>query len=102
MKATVFSNFNITEKLYGGASIFYVGELKDRLLFVGPFIIPDPTTTTLDAYLDANLHLGYHINERFSVFAKGSNLVGENYEKWYGFPLQSIQLLAGATYKFDW
>jgi len=102
LKATVFSNFNFTEKLYGGASLFYVGERKDRTIAVGPFIIPDPVIKTLDPYLDANVHLGYHINERFSVFAKGSNLIGENYEKWYGYPVQSIQLLAGATYKFDW
>jgi hypothetical protein len=102
LKATVFSNFSITEKLYGGASLFYVGERKDRTILVGPFIIPVPVIVTLDPYLDANVHFGYHINERFSVFAKGSNLIGENYEKWYGFPVQSIQLLAGATYKFDW
>ena len=102
LKATVFTNFNITERLYGGASLFYVGERKDRTILVGPFIIPEPVIVTLDPYLDANVHLGYHINERFSVFAKGSNLIGENYEKWYGFPVQSIQMLAGATYKFDW
>jgi len=102
LTATLFSNFNITEKLYGGASLFYVGERKDQVIAVGSSIDPFPTTVTLDGYVDANAHLGYRFSDRLSFFVKGSNLIGDNYEKWYGFPVQSIQGLAGATYKFDW
>jgi hypothetical protein len=102
LEASVFSNFNITEQLYGGASIFYVGERKAQPLVFGPFVEPDPAGVTLDAYLDANVHLGYRINDRLSVFAKGSNLLSDNYEKWINYPVQGIQALLGATYKFDW
>ncbi|PVW16563.1 TonB-dependent receptor [Marixanthomonas spongiae] len=103
LKASLFSNFNITEQLYGGASVFYVGERKDlysnRIMPFEPQLFGEKT---LDGYLDANVHLGYNINERLSVFAKGSNLLSDNYEKWFNYPVQGIQALVGATYKFDW
>ncbi len=102
LKATLFSNFSITEKIYGGASLFYVGERQDSFFKGGFFGSTPPTTVTLDAYLDANIHLGYRVNERLSVFAKGSNLLSDNYEKWLNYPVQGIQGLLGATYKFDW
>ncbi|RMA56724.1 TonB-dependent receptor [Ulvibacter antarcticus] len=102
IEASVFTNFNITEKLYGGASLFYVGERKD--LFVQNIATTTSTSTeiTLDGYVDANLHLGYRINDRFAVFVKGSNLLSDSYEKWAYYKVLGIQALAGATYKFDW
>lgn len=99
LKATLFSNFSITEKIYGGASLFFVGERQD--IYRQNNIIT-PTVVTLDAYLDANVHVGYRVNERLSIFAKGSNLLSDNYEKWLNYPVQGIQGLLGATYKFDW
>ncbi len=103
LKASLFSNFNITDQLYGGASLFYVGERTD--LYMNTQLPFEPIINeerTLDGYLDANIHLGYNITERLSVFAKGSNLLSDNYEKWLNYPVQGIQGLLGATYKFDW
>tara|TARA_B100001146_G_scaffold221449_1_gene231937 strand:+ start:33535 stop:35280 length:1746 start_codon:yes stop_codon:yes gene_type:complete len=101
LQATVFSNFNITEQIYAGASVFYVGERFD--LFQDTTGASGPAVTlTLDGYVDANAHVGYKVNDRLNIFLKGSNLVGGNYEKWANFPVQSIQGLLGATYKFDW
>ncbi len=97
LKASIFSNFNITEKLYGGASLFYVGERKD--LYADPFTTQE---ITLDGYVDANLSFGYRFTDRLSAFVKGSNLFSNNYEKWLNYPVQGIQGLAGVTYKFDW
>ncbi len=97
IKASLFSNFNITEELYGGVSIFYVGERKDVKHAFNSF-----TEVTLDAYVDANIHIGYRVSDRLSVFAKGSNLFSDNYEKWTNYPVQGIQGLVGVTYKFDW
>ena len=97
LKASVFSNFNITEKLYGSASLFYIGERKDvsNAGFIGEEI-------TLDGFVDANLSFGYRFTDRLSAFVKGSNLFGDNYKKWMNYPVQGIQGLAGVTYKFDW
>lgn len=105
LEASVFSTFNITEKLYGGASLFFVGERKDLFATGGPLYDPInnvATEITLDAYVDANVHFGYRVSDRLSVFAKGSNLLSDSYEKWANYNVQGIQGLLGATYKFDW
>lgn len=103
-KASLVSDFDITQQWYGGVALFYVGERKDFLgnTQVGVAQQPYNTVITLDGYLDANAHLGYKFNQRLSLFVKGSNLLGDNYQKWLLFPVQGIQGLLGATYKFDW
>ncbi len=103
IKASLFSNFNITEQLFGGASIFYVGERKDLVYNTAGY----PGTSLfyevkLDGYVDANVHFGYRFTDRLSAFIKGNNLLSDNYEKWMNYPVQGIQVLVGATYKFDW
>ena len=60
------------------------------------------TVITLDGYIDANVHLGYRFNNQLSFFIKGSNLFGDDYQKWANYPVQGIQVLGGASYKFDW
>lgn len=104
IKISVFSDFNITEKVYGGVSVFYVGERKDffSATQIGLPTVPVNEIMTLDAFIDVNLHLGYRVNDRLSIFAKGSNLLSDNYERWLFTPVQGIQGLMGATYKFDW
>ncbi len=101
IEASIFSEFNITEKLYGGVSIFYVGERKD--LQYNPFF---PTSfaneVILDSYIDANVYFGYRFTDQLSFFIKGNNLFGDDYQKWANYPVQGIQVLGGASYKFDW
>lgn len=100
LQATLFSDFTITQQFYGGISAFYVGERMDVNANISADTL-DPVVT-LDGYVDLNAHLGYKISDRLAVFAKGNNLIGDNYEKWYNFNVQGIQVLGGATYKFDW
>src|SRR5690606_34722897 len=100
-KGSLFLDYQISDKWFAGANLFYVGERKDQLYVIDPIINSTPATITLDSYFDANVNLGYHINDQFSVFAKGSNLGNQGYQRWQNFPVQSMQFLAGATYKFD-
>ncbi len=101
LKASVFADFSVTEKVFGGVSLFYVGKRNDYYLDYTIDLL-EPIEIELDAYLDANLHVGYKHTDRLSFFLRGSNLLGKNYEKWKSFPMQGIQVMAGATYKFDW
>ncbi|MEO8934162.1 MAG: TonB-dependent receptor [Xanthomarina sp.] len=97
---SLFMDYQIDANWFAGASLFYVGERKDQIytttLPVEPF-----GTTTLEGYFDANAHVGYHINDRLSVFVKANNIASQNYQRWLNYPVQSIQILGGATYKFD-
>ncbi|NCO62742.1 MAG: TonB-dependent receptor [Flavobacteriales bacterium] len=101
VKGSLFLDYQINEQWFAGANLFYVGERKDQFFLNNPLINTTPFTITLESYFDANVHLGYHVNEQLSVFAKANNLANEGYQKWQNFPVQSIQFLAGATYKFD-
>ncbi|WP_452219832.1 TonB-dependent receptor [Lacinutrix salivirga] len=107
IKGSLFMDYQINDQWFTGANLFYVGERKDLAGFndIGnpafPSFLNPTSVVTLESYFDANAHVGYHINDRFSVFVKANNIIGENYEKWQNTPVQGIQFLAGATYKFD-
>ncbi|MCB0470778.1 MAG: TonB-dependent receptor, partial [Flavobacteriaceae bacterium] len=99
-KASLFLDYQIDEHWFAGANLFYVGERKD-LYFYPNLVLPVSEVVTLDSYFDANAHVGYHVNDRWSVFLKGNNLANNDYQRWQNYPVQGIQVLAGATYKFD-
>jgi hypothetical protein len=101
VKGSLFLDYQINEHWFAGANLFYVGERKDQFFLNDPNIASTPFTVTLDSYFDANAHVGYHINEQLSVFAKSNNIANQGYQRWQNFPVQSAQFLAGATYKFD-
>lgn len=94
---------NIGKKWFAGANVFFVGERKDMQhnLAFDPNFDGIFTPVTLDSYFDANLHLGYNFNDRLTFFLKGNNIANQMYEKWLNYPVQGIQVLGGASYKFD-
>ena len=92
----------ISPKWYAGTSLFFVGERKDifrQSTLTLPF--PPDENVTLKSYFDINAHLGYKYSERFSFFLKGNNLANQNYQRWSNYPVQGLQILGGASYKFD-
>ncbi len=101
IEASLFIDYQIDKHWFAGASLFFVGERKDQF-YLNSMIFPaTPQVVTLDSYFDANVNVGYHINDRFSVYARGNNLAGNNYNRWQNYPVQGIQVSGGATYKFD-
>lgn len=101
-KANLLADYQITEKWFAGANIFVVGERKDYGTYtVNQGSNLETEVLTLDSYLDLNANLGYRFNDRLSIFARGHNLLGENYERWIDYPVLGMQVMAGATYKFD-
>lgn len=107
LKASIFMDYQITNQWFAGANVFYTGERKALIGFNDvmnpdfPTFINATQTVVLGDYLDLNAHVGYHLNDRWSVFLKGNNLVEGTYNKWLNTRVQSFQVLAGATYKFD-
>lgn len=101
-EASLFMDYQINEHWFAGANLYYVGERSAQSTLEGALLPTDLTTNhTLESYFDANAHLGYRINEQFSVYAKANNIANQDYQKWLNYPVQGIQFLAGATYKFD-
>ncbi len=104
LKASLFMDYQIGEKWFMGANLFYVGEREDFLsstLESPQPGAPPATLITLEGYFDANAHVGYRLNDQLSFFLKGANLSNNQYQRWANFQVQGIQVLGGATYKFD-
>ena len=98
-------DFDINEKWYAGANVFFVGERKDLISVQDDLTINPGTfstkTVSLDSYFDLNAHVGFKYNTRLTAFLKGNNLANQQYNRWTNFPVQGIQVLLGANYKFD-
>ncbi|WPR70210.1 TonB-dependent receptor [Flavobacterium sp. NG2] len=94
-------DFNITQKWFAGAQVFYVGERKDLQLNTDILYLVQPDPIILDSYFDVNAHVGYKHNERLTGFLKVNNITNQNYQKWLNYPVQGLQIVVGANYKFD-
>ncbi|NNL32245.1 MAG: TonB-dependent receptor [Flavobacteriaceae bacterium] len=100
-KASLFMDFQIDEHWFAGANLYYVGERMDQRFVVDPLVLSSPETMVLESYFDANAHVGYRINDRWTAYAKANNIANQDYKRWLDYPVQGIQFLAGATFKFD-
>ncbi|MFN4027452.1 MULTISPECIES: TonB-dependent receptor [Flavobacterium] len=92
---------NITQKWYAGTNLFFVGERKDFAHFASLTQPTFDTEVTLDSFFDLNAHIGYKHSERLTFFLKGNNLANQDYQRWLNYPVQGLQVLGGANYKFD-
>ena len=104
LKGTLFVDYQIGKKWYAGANLFYVGERQDFSTEAVQNVLPSnflATVITLDSYFDANAHIGHRLNDRLSLFVKAANIANTNYQRWANYQVQGFQVLAGATYKFD-
>ncbi len=104
VRGSLFLDYQIDEKWFMGANLFYVGEREDLVSQAvenaEPFEFPS-TIVTLDGFFDANAHLGYRFNDQLSIFVKASNIANSDYQRWANFRVQGFQALAGVSYKFD-
>lgn len=94
----------VTSKWFAGAALFFVGERNDFVAVQSDIISPvlfENKVHVLDSYFDLNAHVSYKYNARLSAFLKGNNLANQQYNRWANFPVQGIQVLLGANYKFD-
>jgi len=100
-EASLFMDVQIDDHWFAGANLFYVGERMDQMYVIDPLVNSSPMTVTLESYFDANAHVGYRINDQWSVYAKANNIANQDYKRWVNYQVQGIQFLAGTTYKFD-
>ncbi|MEO9954229.1 hypothetical protein [Nonlabens sp.] len=91
--ADLVGNYEINEKWNVGATLYFVGEREAFRNGVG--------AETLDSFVDLNLDVNYKINPKLTAFLRGQNLTGGNYEYYLDYPVQNLQIMGGAVYKFD-
>ena len=104
LTGSLFMDYQIGKKWYMGANLFFVGEREDFSTVVVQNVPQSEfpaTLITLESYFDANAHVGHRLNDQLSIFVKAANIANNNYQRWANYPVQGFQVLAGATYKFD-
>ena len=105
LKLGVNIKVNITSKWFAGANVFYVGERKDIVYLQSMITIFPPAyypeTTNIKSYFDANINIGYQHSDRLTGFLKFNNIANQSYQKWINYPVQGLQVMLGASYKFD-
>lgn len=99
MKIGANLDVTITPKWYAGTTLFFVGERKDQ--FINAAVLGSVENITLDSYFDLNAHVGFKYSERLTFFLKGNNLTNQDYQRWNNYAVQGLQILGGASYKFD-
>ncbi len=103
--ATLSLGYKITEQLSLSADFFLIGERKALIKNIPPpnssstFLPPDQSFN-LDPAFDMNVRGNYKITEKFSVFAQLNNFGVQQYQRWFGYPVQSLNFLGGVSYAF--
>jgi len=82
IKGSLFLDYQIDENWFAGANLFYMGARKDQFFLNDGVTITTPFTVTLDSFFDANAHVGYHVNQQLSVFAKANNIANNAFGLW--------------------
>ncbi len=99
IKATISADYQ-NKNWFAGAKLFYNGETKDFVIPYG-LTAEDGNIIKNKSYLDLNLSGGYIFSDRLTAFAKINNALGEKYHTFVNYQVQTLQILAGLTYKFD-
>ena len=102
--ASVSLAYKVTEQLSVTADIYLIGDRKALIVEESGSLIPEDLPTrksfTLDTAFDLNLKGNYQLTNKFSVFAQLNNFGFQQYERWFGYPVQSFNILAGISYAF--
>jgi outer membrane cobalamin receptor len=56
--------------------------------------------TRIDGAFDLGAGFEYRINRMVSVYADVNNILNQNYQRWYNYPVQGILVMAGAKLSF--
>ncbi|MEL6842569.1 MAG: hypothetical protein AAFP02_05090, partial [Bacteroidota bacterium] len=92
VRLDAYGRYTWNEKLRAQADIVYFGraltaESEESFFFRSPFF-------------GVSLGADYQIVEQFSAFAKVSNLVGTQFQRWYQYPERGIDFRVGVTLSF--
>jgi hypothetical protein len=69
-------------------------------MYARTFVNQQLTPEQMNGWLDLGIGGEYSINKQFSVFANLNNLLNNGYDKWYQYPVQKFNVLAGVGFSF--
>ena len=91
-KASIYVNYNITDKLSAQADLFVFNNINART--------PAGEVQQLKGLVDINLGASYKISESFHIFANVYNIASTKHQRWYNYPSYGLNALAGIALHF--
>ncbi len=110
--ANLSFGYKITEQIHLSSNIYLIGNRKALVIESDPFWTPPPSgpidkdafitphSYKLNTALDLNVRGDYFITRKLSAFAQLNNFGTQKYERWFGYPVQSVNFLGGVSYAF--
>jgi len=89
------AKYQLNPKISLSGELFYRSKVYAKLFESDP-----QNFTDIDAYVDLNLGGEYHFNDRISAFLQLNNITGIRYYRWYNYPMQRFNAMAGLTFSF--
>ena len=97
LKGGVWASYNWKNKLITSANVTLVGERYAFDQEANPNTLHN---ANLGSYVDARLGAEYMFNTNLSASLNVTNLLSQDYQIWYGYPVQQIRLLMALSYRF--
>ncbi len=98
--ANLNAGYKISKQWAVGADLFFVGKRNGEITTLSNLGDPTYKTISVESFIDANLRVNYQLNDQLGFFLRGNNLFNDNYQLWYGYPVQGIQGMLGFSYQF--
>ena len=88
-------SFLATEKIRIWTDVYYYGTRTALDSSVLPAVQID-----LDGFVDLNIGVDYKLTNQLSAFLSLTNLLNKQYQRYYHYPVNGIQIMGGIMYKF--
>ncbi|HTL81142.1 MAG TPA: TonB-dependent receptor [Bacteroidia bacterium] len=95
LRLSLNADYNLEDKIVAKLNVYYLNGQ-----FVKPVDVLSGTSPELKGLVDVNLGLEYRYSKFLSAFLNLNNLANQRYYRWYGYPMQKFNFVAGLTYTF--
>jgi len=92
-KIAVLGKYNIYDKIILEANLNIIGGIK-------AFDTAMNTSVDLDTAIDLGVKASYLLSDQFSVFVSLDNILSQEYEMLYRYPVKGLQVMGGLSYTF--
>lgn len=95
LEVSLFSRYFVDSKLSVSGELFFRGKAYAKI-----DESPAATEAVRKAYLDVNLSAEYRLRDKISAFVLLNNMTATRYYRWYNYPSQRINAMAGMIFAF--
>ena len=98
--------YNFNKQLSFDAAVALQGQSKAKIYTsspASPYILPNPAierVVNVKGFVDLGVGADYKINNKFSAFARATNLLNTNYSKYLYYRTNGFSIFGGLSYSF--